>query len=97
MKTVFVIASAKAKKGKEEELARALKAVVEPTRAEPGCELYELYRAEEPGVFFFYERWVSRDALKEHTQTAHYMKLERNIPQLLEGEFSVHILTPASL
>jgi quinol monooxygenase YgiN len=97
MTTVFVVASAKAKVGKEEQLERALKAMVGPTRAEPGCELYELYTAEKPGVFFFYERWAHRDALKEHTQTAHYKKLEENLPQLLEGEFSVHILTPASV
>jgi quinol monooxygenase YgiN len=97
MKTVFVIASAKAKKGKEEELALALKAMVAPTRAESGCELYELYKAEDPGSFFFYEKWASREALQEHTQTAHYKKLESVIPQLLEGEFSVHLLTPVSL
>lgn len=52
METKFVIAQAKAKKGKEREAEQALRDMVAPTRAEAGCSLYNLYLAEQPGLFF---------------------------------------------
>lgn len=75
MEKIFVIARAKAVVGKEKEAEAVLKAMVAPTLAELGCEIYDLYSAEEPGLFYFFERWESREALQAHTQTPHYLKL----------------------
>jgi quinol monooxygenase YgiN len=95
METIFVIAQAIAKKGKEREAEQALRDMVAPTRAEPGCILYNLYLAEESGLFFFYEQWANSDALKSHTETSHYRKLLEVAPNLFEGELAVHLLRSA--
>jgi quinol monooxygenase YgiN len=42
---IIVLATAKAKPGKEAELERSLRDVAGPTRAQPGCLQFELYRS----------------------------------------------------
>src|SRR5579864_5242038 len=59
--------------GHEEELAQRLRALVAPTRSEPGCLVYELHRdPENPGKFMFYERFRSQAALDEHFASPHF-------------------------
>ncbi len=43
MAEVQVIARSVARKGKEDQLRALLQGMLTPTRAEPGCKLYELY------------------------------------------------------
>jgi quinol monooxygenase YgiN len=62
----------KAVPGHEEEVFRLLLALVEPTRAEPGCMTYELHRhPTDPGRFMFYERFVDQAAMDAHGLTDH--------------------------
>lgn len=64
----------KAVPGHEEELFGLLQALVEPTRAEAGCMIYELHRnPEDAGQFMFYERFVDQAALDFHVSTAHFV------------------------
>lgn len=63
----------KAVPGHEEELCALLIALVEPTRAEPGCMIYELHRdPTNAGAFMFYERFVSQQALDAHVAMPHF-------------------------
>ena len=67
-----VIASLKAKLGKEAALFAALSALVAPTRAEKGCILYEMHRSHEnPGWFIFNELWETRPIWEAHMATPH--------------------------
>ncbi len=67
-----VIASLKAKPGKEAALFAALSALVAPTRAEAGCILYEMHRSHEhPGWFIFNELWETRPIWDAHMVTPH--------------------------
>ena len=59
--------------GHEEELAKQLRALVAPTRSEPGCMTYELHRdTKNPGKFMFYERFRSQTALDEHLASPYF-------------------------
>ena len=59
--------------GHEGELAQRLRALVAPTRSEPGCLVYELHRdPQNPGKFMFYERFSSQAALDEHLASPHF-------------------------
>jgi quinol monooxygenase YgiN len=58
--------------GREEELEAHLLSLSAPTRAEPGCVMYDLYRS--PGVknhFLRLEVWASPAALEAHKATPH--------------------------
>lgn len=61
--------------------------LVEPTREEPGCLRYALYRAkEQPDMWLLFEEWKSEDDLKAHVETPHMKAfLERSKEAILEG------------
>ena len=69
---INVLVWLKAKKGKEVPLARALKSLVGPSRAEPGCLVFDLHSSEQPGDFFLHEIWTGEAALANHRQTPHF-------------------------
>lgn len=67
-----IVASIHAATGREDALARALKDLVAPTRAEAGCLAYDLHRSDsDPGHFLFYETWESRDHWLAHMESPH--------------------------
>lgn len=67
-----VIATLKAKPGKEEELFREARSLLTPTRAERGCVTYDLHRSHDaPGLFMFTESWSSRPEWEAHMEAPH--------------------------
>ena len=84
MNLLTVVAVLRAKPGKEEALREALLNLVEPTRAEAGCVQYDLHRStENPGEFVFFEKWVDRAALDEHSQKPHLQAFRARREELL--------------
>lgn len=70
--TFTVIATLKARRGKEEALFAALHPLLAPTHSEPGCNLYEMHRShDEPGLFMFVEEWETRPLWEAHMQSPH--------------------------
>jgi quinol monooxygenase YgiN len=58
--------------GKQRQLQVALKAILEPTRAEPGCIRIHLYEASrEPLAFFIHSEWVDDAAFDAHATLPH--------------------------
>jgi quinol monooxygenase YgiN len=92
MNEVYVIAKAIARPGKAELLEAALKAMLAPTRAESGCKLYELHKAEKSGQFYFYEIWQSHESLERHVETPHFQNLQKQLEGLLEGELEINLM-----
>ena len=58
---------------REQDLERELRALLAPTRREPGCLAYELHRdPEHPGKFMFYEKFKNQAALDEHVNSSYF-------------------------
>jgi quinol monooxygenase YgiN len=73
--TYVVLATYKVKKGEGEQVATALRAMIQPTRDEPGCRLYEVQRSlEDPLVFFLYERYDDEAAFQAHAASEHFTR-----------------------
>ena len=73
---LIVLASATAQPGKEAELEAALREVVQPTRAQPGCLQFSLLRTmDAPATLVGYERWESARHHQAHLQGAHVQRL----------------------
>jgi quinol monooxygenase YgiN len=73
--TVVLLVELRAREGQEAALEKELRALVEPTRAERGCYLYQLHHsAEQPGLFLFHEIWASQEHHASHLQTAHMQR-----------------------
>lgn len=81
---ICVIARAKAKPGKENELEAALRAVVGPTRKEAGCKVYVLQKEVDNNASFqVNETWASREEWEAHLQTPHIKNLFSLVPNLV--------------
>jgi quinol monooxygenase YgiN len=90
MTDVCLIVRLEAVAGKEQELRKELRAMIEPTRGEDGCKVYQLYQTEKSSLFYFYEIWSSKEALDKHTKTPHYLHLQEVKGGLLKnGELSL--------
>ncbi|WON77922.1 putative quinol monooxygenase [Serratia sp. UGAL515B_01] len=67
MSEVKVVALIKAIPAHHAAVDKAVRAMVAPSRSEPGCIQYDLHEEQgHPGSFVFIERWASEQALKEH-------------------------------
>jgi quinol monooxygenase YgiN len=70
--SLTIVAQITAAPGKEALVRSELEKLVEITRAEEGCEQYDLHRDNEnPCLFMFYENWTSRDLWQQHMGAPH--------------------------
>lgn len=87
---VHLIATLKAKPGRSDELRSLLTALIEPTRAEPGCLMYELWHSkDDENVFKFVEKWSSQEALRAHFDTPHIKSALSRLPDLLAADLDL--------
>ena len=70
--SLTILAQITAVAGKEDLVRSELEKLIEITRAEEGCEQYDLHQDNEnPAFFVFYENWVSRDLWQKHMGAPH--------------------------
>lgn len=81
----FVVAAHfRAKPGNEDALERLLLGLVERTRQEAGCLLYDLHRDErDPSQFLFYEIWANRQVWEAHMESPHLESFKPVVEDLL--------------
>jgi quinol monooxygenase YgiN len=83
-KQISIIAKLKAKPETVEQLAELAMKLVQPTRSESGCLNYDLHRdLDDPTSFYFYENWISQEALDAHFQTPHIAEALKIAPDIL--------------
>jgi quinol monooxygenase YgiN len=69
---IAMVAKLQVKEGHEADFEAAAKKLADAVRAnEPGNHLYQLCRSDEPGTYYFLERYESEDALAAHGRSAH--------------------------
>ena len=69
---LFIFARFHAREGEEAAVAAALRDVVLPTRAEPGCLAINAFRSvRDPRLFYIHSRWVDKTALTFAPNSAH--------------------------
>jgi quinol monooxygenase YgiN len=76
-----------AKEGEAEEVARALRELETPTRAEPGVIEWRAHRdPDDPGTFFIFEVYEDSAAYQTHAETAHFVEwgVGHGIPRLAD-------------
>lgn len=83
--TFTVIATWVAREGEEEAVEQAIRSLVEPSRAEPGCLSYLPHRLQDhPRSFVLVEQYENEAAYAAHTESDHFrtFALEQGIPHL---------------
>ena len=76
------------------QLRATLDVMVEHTRQEPGCQVYDLYESDDDGTrFHLFERYADGDALEAHRATDHYKAYRAKLPELLASPIQVAVLS----
>jgi len=89
---ITVIAYVNSKEEMKKEVEKELLKLVAPTRSEPGCTVYDLYRAAERKTFFmFYECWRSKKDLDEHLQMPYVRHFMKKAGEMLTEPVSVSL------
>jgi len=84
-KNVFFVA----KDDKINELKALLGTMVEASRAEDGCLLYNIYQTDsDPKTFVVIETWESEVALDGHKNSAHYKHYKANFEPFTADKWS---------
>jgi quinol monooxygenase YgiN len=90
-----IIARFQAKPGNEQQVESILRGMVGPTRREPGCLRYDLFRSAGASAgFCLIERYSNQAAIEAHRATAHYRAYRACIVELLSAPIDVAILDP---
>lgn len=91
-KAVIVFASFRPIAGKETELQELLAWMIGHSRAEPGCERYDLYRAQDGPTFHLFERYRDSEALEAHRAAEYFVEYRRKVADLLDEPIDVLVL-----
>lgn len=92
---LVVLATAKAKPGKEADVERALRDAVAPTRAQRGCLQFELYRSvQDAGAITAVERWASEEDHQRHLEGDHIRTLMIRFDGILAAPPQIVIMKP---
>jgi quinol monooxygenase YgiN len=93
MPLLTVIATLRAKPGKEAELKDYLTTLVGYTRTEMGCVSYDLnQQQDDPSLFVMVEYWTGRSALDQHFAMPYMQEFAENVPALLAAPVSMQLL-----
>jgi quinol monooxygenase YgiN len=87
---LFIFARFHARDGQDEAVAAALRDVVPPTRAEPGCQAIEAYRStNDPHLFYIHSRWATEAAFERHATLPHTVQFLERVQKLIDHPLDV--------
>lgn len=94
MAKIRVVAHLTSKPETIDETRAAVEGFIEPTRAEPGCIVYELMQNnDDPTDFTFVEEWESNETLDAHLESPHITAFKERAGDLLAAEPDVRRYT----
>ena len=87
---LFVFARFHARDGEEKAVAAALREVVPPTRAEPGCLAIGAYRStRDARLFHIHSRWHDEAAFERHAAMPHTVRFIETVERLVDQPIEV--------
>ncbi|HEY9668235.1 MAG TPA: putative quinol monooxygenase [Coleofasciculaceae cyanobacterium] len=90
--TIRVVARVVALPDQVEGMKSVLMGIIEPTRQEEGCIVYELLQnQEDPTDFTFVEEWESQELLDKHLSSAHLIEAAVQLNGLVAAEPDIRI------
>jgi quinol monooxygenase YgiN len=87
---LFIFARFRAREGDEAAVAAALRDVVVPTRAEPGCLAINAFRSiRDPRLFHLHSRWIDETAFDMHAELPHTVAFLNRVEPLIDHPLEV--------
>jgi quinol monooxygenase YgiN len=87
---LFILARFHARNGQQDAVAAALRDVLPPTRAEPGCCAIEAYRGtRDKLLFYIHSRWADEAAFDRHAELPHTVRFLDRVQPLIAHPLDV--------
>jgi quinol monooxygenase YgiN len=87
---LFIFARFHARDGQQDAVAAALRDVIPPTRAEPGCRAIDAYRCTlDPRLFYIHSRWTDAAAFDRHADLPHTVRFLQRVQPLIDHPLDV--------
>ena len=87
---LFIFARFHAREGEAEAVAAALRAVVPPSRAEPGCLAIQAFRStRDDRLHFIHSRWADEAAFDHHATLPHTQRFIATVQKLIDHPLDV--------
>ena len=87
---LFIFARFHARPGQEDTVASALRDVLAPTRAEPGCLGIDAFRSNrDPRLFYIHSRWTDEAAFETHAGLRHTVHFIARVEPLIDHALDV--------
>jgi len=81
----YVFVRLHAREGEETAVEEALRDVTGPSRKEPGCLSFHIFRStRDPRLFYIHSRWVNEDAFQLHAELPHTVRFLKRVDALLD-------------
>jgi len=81
----YVFVRLHARVGEEKAVEEALREVMGPTREEPGCLSFHLFRSmRDRRLFYIHSQWVDEAAFQKHAVLAHTERFLKKVDALLD-------------
>jgi len=81
----YVFVKLHAREGEERAVEEALREVMGPSREEPGCLDFRLFRSmRDPRLFFIHSRWVDEAAFQQHATLEHTERFLKKVDVLVD-------------
>ena len=94
---LFIFGRFRARTGCETDLEDAVRGVVEPSRAEPGCLSFGAFRStRDPQLFYIHSRWVDEAAFDLHATLPHTTRFLERAESLIDHPLDVSRTTRLS-
>ena len=90
MTELFIFARFHARPGNEGAVADALRAVLAPTREEPGClDIHAFRSIRHPPLFYLHSRWTGEAAFEHHAGLPHTVRFLERVEPLIDHPLDV--------
>ncbi|MGE5201395.1 MAG: putative quinol monooxygenase [Acidobacteriota bacterium] len=87
---LFIFARFRAREGLEEAVMAAIRDVVTPTRAEPGCFAIAAFRpVGDPRLHWIHSRWSDEAAFERHAEMPHILRFLERVQELIDHPLDV--------
>jgi quinol monooxygenase YgiN len=87
---LFIFVRFHAVEGREDEVATAIRDVITPSRAEPGCVAIEAFRAtRDSKLFYIHSRWIDEAAFEIHAGFPHTVQFIQRVQLLVDHPVEV--------
>jgi quinol monooxygenase YgiN len=81
----YVFVRLHAREGEETAVEEALRDVTGPSRKEPGCLSFHIFRStRDRRLFYIHSRWVNEDAFQLHAELPHTVRFLKRVDALLD-------------